>query len=111
MLCALLLLTMCVSFARSPIPGDVVIFHPVEGVGSKDLFGDNVFIKRVVAVEGDTVEVGEAVVWAALFDKGRDQHHDHVSKYGVLANLVQQMTAIELQRSTFSTNSTLFRFN
>jgi hypothetical protein len=35
----------------------VVIFHPVEGVGSKDLFGDNVFIKRVVAVEGDTVEV------------------------------------------------------
>jgi signal peptidase I len=34
-----------------------VIFHPVEGVGSKDMFGDNVFIKRVVAVEGDTVEV------------------------------------------------------
>jgi hypothetical protein len=42
---------------RPPVPGDVVIFHPVEGVGSKDLFGDNVFIKRVVAVEGDTVEV------------------------------------------------------
>jgi signal peptidase I len=38
--------------------GDVVIFHPVEGVGSKDIFGDNVFIKRVVAVGGDTVEVG-----------------------------------------------------
>lgn len=34
-----------------------MIFHPVDGVGSKDLFGDNVFIKRVVAVEGDTVEV------------------------------------------------------
>lgn len=34
-----------------------MIFHPVEGVGTKDLFGDNVFIKRVVAVEGDTVEV------------------------------------------------------
>ncbi len=42
---------------RAPTPGDVVIFHPVEGVGSADLFGDNVFIKRVVAVEGDTVEV------------------------------------------------------
>jgi hypothetical protein len=42
---------------RPPVPGDVVIFHPVEGVGTKDLFGDNVFIKRVVAVEGDTVEV------------------------------------------------------
>jgi hypothetical protein len=40
------------------VPGDVVIFHPVDGVGSADLFGDNVFIKRVVAVEGDTVEVG-----------------------------------------------------
>ena len=39
------------------MPGDVVIFHPVDGVGSKDIFGDNVFIKRVVAVEGDTVEV------------------------------------------------------
>ena len=48
---------LCQCFRRSPIPGDVVIFHPVEGVGSKDLFGDNVFIKRVVAVEGDTVEV------------------------------------------------------
>jgi signal peptidase I len=45
------------------VPGDVVIFHPVEGVGSKDLFGDNVFIKRVVAVEGDTVEVRH-VSWA-----------------------------------------------
>jgi hypothetical protein len=56
--CALLLLIVlrCAA-ARSPVPGDVVIFHPVEGVGSKDLFGDNVFIKRVVAVEGDTVEV------------------------------------------------------
>lgn len=38
--------------------GDVVIFHPVEGVGRRGLLGDDVFIKRVVAVEGDTVEVG-----------------------------------------------------
>jgi hypothetical protein len=34
-----------------------VIFHPVEGVGRKSILGDDVFIKRVVAVEGDSVEV------------------------------------------------------
>jgi signal peptidase I len=50
-------------FSRPPAPGDVVIFHPVEGVGSKDLFGDNVFIKRVVAVEGDTVEVHDGTLY------------------------------------------------
>jgi signal peptidase I len=61
----LLWLTVLVACARSPIPGDVVIFHPVEGVGSKDLFGDNVFIKRVVAVEGDTVEVGTWTYWGS----------------------------------------------
>jgi hypothetical protein len=44
--------------ARPPIPGDVIIFHPVAGVGNRSIFGDDVFIKRVVAVEGDTVEVG-----------------------------------------------------
>lgn len=49
------------------MPGDVVIFHPVEGVGSKDLFGDNVFIKRVVAVEGDTVEVGVVALCVCVF--------------------------------------------
>ena len=38
--------------------GDVIIFHPTEGVGAKGFLGDDVFIKRVVAVEGDTVEVG-----------------------------------------------------
>ncbi len=42
---------------RSPIPGDVIIFHPIEGVGQHGLFNDDVFIKRIVAVEGDTVEV------------------------------------------------------
>lgn len=56
--CAALLSVSC-PVHRPPVPGDVVIFHPVDGVGAKDLFGDNVFIKRVVAVEGDTVEVGQ----------------------------------------------------
>jgi hypothetical protein len=34
-----------------------VIFYPVAGVGGKSFFGDDVFIKRIVAVEGDSVEV------------------------------------------------------
>lgn len=42
---------------RHPVAGDVIIFHPVEGVGSRGLFNDDVFIKRIVAVDGDTVEV------------------------------------------------------
>jgi len=50
-------------FKRSPVPGDVIIFHPVEGVGSRSLFNDDVFIKRVVAVEGDTVEVHDGTLY------------------------------------------------
>lgn len=42
---------------RPPVAGDIIIFHPTEGVGRKSFLGDDVFIKRVVAVEGDTVEV------------------------------------------------------
>lgn len=44
-------------FTRGPETGDIVIFHPVDGVGRKSIFGQDVFIKRVVAVAGDTVEV------------------------------------------------------
>ena len=41
-----------------PARGDVVIFHPPEGVVTRSSwFDDDVFIKRVVAVAGDTVEV------------------------------------------------------
>eukprot|EP00879_Flechtneria_rotunda_P002964 GHRR01003181.1.p1 GENE.GHRR01003181.1~~GHRR01003181.1.p1 ORF type:complete len:291 (+),score=83.30 GHRR01003181.1:106-978(+) len=61
-------------FSRPPARGDVVIFHPVEGVGSKDLFGDNVFIKRVVAVEGDTVEVHDGV----LFVNGQPRNEPYI---------------------------------
>jgi signal peptidase I len=47
--------------SRSPAAGDVVIFHPpFDRPGSNPLtrvFDDDVFIKRVVAVAGDTVEV------------------------------------------------------
>jgi signal peptidase I len=47
-------------FSRPPIPGDIIIFHPTQGVGgssSGGLLDDNVFIKRVVAIEGDKIEV------------------------------------------------------
>lgn len=47
-------------FMRTPQTEDVIIFHPGEGVGrAGGLFDDNVFIKRIVAVEGDEVEVRE----------------------------------------------------
>jgi len=51
-------------FSREPRPGDVVIFHPPfdRRQGQKvsvleKILDDDVFIKRVVAVAGDTVEV------------------------------------------------------
>jgi signal peptidase I len=45
-------------FSRAARPGDVIIFHPTKGVGrGGGLFDDDVFIKRVVAVAGDTVAV------------------------------------------------------
>lgn len=47
--------------ARDPKAGDVVIFNPAAGaLEEKQYFWqqDPVFVKRVVAVEGDEVEVG-----------------------------------------------------
>jgi signal peptidase I len=48
-------------FLRPPAAGDVVIFHPPFSRGGSFL-DDDVFIKRVVAVEGDTVEVGLTLI-------------------------------------------------
>lgn len=45
-------------FLRPPAAGDIVIFHPPFSRGGSFL-DDDVFIKRVVAVQGDTVEVGD----------------------------------------------------
>ncbi|KAK9831148.1 hypothetical protein WJX74_005004 [Apatococcus lobatus] len=44
-------------FGRPPQQGDIVIFHPPSGVVEKQWFQNDVFIKRIVAVAGDTVEV------------------------------------------------------
>ncbi|KAG2434639.1 hypothetical protein HXX76_007533 [Chlamydomonas incerta] len=49
-------------FIREPVPGDVIIFHPPKEISPETgllgfLADDNVYIKRVVAVEGDTIEV------------------------------------------------------
>lgn len=44
--------------SRPPVAGDIIIFHPAKGVGRGGSFlDDDVFIKRIVAVAGDTVEV------------------------------------------------------
>jgi len=48
---------------RPPVAGDVIIFHPGQGVGRKSFLGDDVFIKRVVAVEGDKVEVHDGTLF------------------------------------------------
>jgi signal peptidase I len=42
---------------RSPEKGDVIVFHPPDRPGSDP------FIKRVVAVSGDTVAVRDGVLW------------------------------------------------
>ncbi|GAX81217.1 hypothetical protein CEUSTIGMA_g8649.t1 [Chlamydomonas eustigma] len=48
-------------FSRPPAAGDVIIFHPPFGNGG--VLDDNVFIKRIVAVEGDTVEVHDGTLF------------------------------------------------
>lgn len=48
--------TPCAPTRREPEAGDVIIFHPNLG-NPRSFLDDDVFIKRIVAVEGDTVEV------------------------------------------------------
>ena len=43
--------------SHDPFPGDVIIFHPPKTLKTSTALTKEVFIKRVVAVAGDTVEV------------------------------------------------------
>lgn len=63
-------------FVREPQPGDIIIFHPVEGVGERTFFDDNVFIKRIVAVEGDQVEVKQG----ALYVNGERESESYIAE-------------------------------
>lgn len=46
--------------------GDIVIFHPREGAVAKpEWYEDDVFIKRIVATAGDTVEARPLPAYAA----------------------------------------------
>lgn len=49
-------------FNRPPVVGDVVIFHPPFS-RRVPFFDDDVFIKRVVALDGDTVEVHDGTLY------------------------------------------------
>lgn len=66
--------------SRPPARGDVVIFHPpFERPGANaltKLLDDDVFIKRVVAVAGDTVEVAGG----ALIVNGRPQAEPYINE-------------------------------
>lgn len=61
-------------FTRDPKAGDVIIFNPAAGaLEQKQYFWqqDPVFIKRVVAVEGDDVEVKEGTLF--VNDQAREE--------------------------------------
>ena len=50
-------------FNRLPTPGDIIIFHPVEELQKAGYDASEVFIKRVIATAGDTVEVKRGKVY------------------------------------------------
>lgn len=50
---------------RPPVPGDIIIFKPPSMDGYKNkswIFGEDIFIKRVVGSAGDTLEVCTSVL-------------------------------------------------
>ncbi|KAL6770956.1 TPP1 [Auxenochlorella protothecoides x Auxenochlorella symbiontica] len=64
-------------FAHPPTAGDIVIFRPPKGIGGNGgWLDDNVFVKRVVAVAGDTVEVKKG----ALFVNGEERVEEYLAE-------------------------------
>ncbi|KAF5842697.1 peptidase S24/S26A/S26B/S26C [Dunaliella salina] len=63
-------------FVRPPTPGDVIIFHPAKGIGASSFMDDDVFIKRIVAVEGDVIEVHDGT----LFVNGQPQKEPFIKE-------------------------------
>eukprot|EP01024_Parvocaulis_polyphysoides_P055059 TRINITY_DN5600_c1_g1_i2.p1 TRINITY_DN5600_c1_g1~~TRINITY_DN5600_c1_g1_i2.p1 ORF type:complete len:287 (-),score=36.14 TRINITY_DN5600_c1_g1_i2:353-1213(-) len=62
-------------FSRAPSRGDIVIFHPTKGVGrGASWFDDEVFIKRIVGIEGDKLEVKKG----KLFINGNPQQEPYI---------------------------------
>jgi signal peptidase I len=59
---------------RSPEKGDVIVFHPPDRPGSDP------FIKRVVAVSGDTVALRDGVLWV----NGVAQDEPYIKEYPIV---------------------------
>lgn len=73
-------------FVRPPTRGDVIIFHPVTGVGKNSWFNDDVFIKRVVAVEDDVLEVKDGKLF--VNNRPRDEPYIFEAPSYTLGKLV-----------------------
>lgn len=59
-------------FKHDPFPGDVIIFHPPKTPKTSVALTKEVFIKRVVAVAGDTVEVKKGELYVNGTSRGKE---------------------------------------
>ena len=59
-------------FKHDPVPGDVVIFHPPKTPKTSKALTKEVFIKRVVAVAGDKVEVKRGELYVNGVSRGKE---------------------------------------
>ena len=59
-------------FKHDPVPGDVVIFHPPKTPKTSAALTKEVFIKRVVAVAGDRVEVRDGELFVNGVGRGKE---------------------------------------
>jgi signal peptidase I len=64
---------------RAPDRGDVIVFHPPERPGSDP------FIKRIVAVGGDTIEVRDGY----LYVNGARQEEQYIKEYPIVGDFRQ----------------------